>query len=211
MTERFLDEVKIVGSSGGRFTVMNRLALLASLWLAGTSCGAATGLDESQSTARSGNSHTSTSGGASSDLSGGEHTGTNQIESGGTSTMTSVGGSASTAVAGSTSFSGGGSSIALPTPLRDCEHTVNDGGGGAHTVAVQACCQCGWPVDGPLCSSVMHILPFWHGADDVFYYRCIGGEVPFCIMDHLDTCAAGFPPECDEAYANQVACISHLE
>jgi hypothetical protein len=190
---------------------MNRLAMLASLWLAGTSCGAATGLDEFQSSARSGDSHSTTSGGTSSDLSGGEDNRTDQIESGASSPTTGSGGSASPAVGGSASASGGASSVALSTPLRDCEHTANDGGGGAHTVAFGACCQCGWPVDGPLCSSILSILPFCHGADDVLYYRCIGGEVPFCIMDHLDTCAAGFPPECYAAYANQVACISRLE
>ena len=87
-------------------------------------------------------------------------------------------------------------------------HAGNDGGGGAHTVAFRACCQCGWPVDGAECQYVLKILPFCHGADDTFYYSCIGGEVPFCILDHLASCAHGFPPECVDAYAAQVECLA---
>jgi len=171
---------------------MNRLALLASLWIAGIACGGATAVDETRSSSTGGRSDHTITGTVASDASGGEKSGTSQFESGGTLS------------------SGGASSTPSSTLARDCTHPGNDGGGGAHTIAFAACCECGWPTDGPLCTSVLNILPYWHSADDPLYYACIGGEVPFCVMDHLDTCASGFPPECDDVFANQVVCISRL-
>jgi hypothetical protein len=85
----------------------------------------------------------------------------------------------------------------------------NDGGGGAHTVAYQACCMCGWPIGGATCQSVLQILPHWYTANDPVYYSCIGGEVPWCILDHIPSCPDGIPAECADVYAAQVACLAN--
>jgi hypothetical protein len=90
------------------------------------------------------------------------------------------------------------------------EHAGSDGGGGAHTYAYGACCQCGWPVDGDACQYLLKALPFCDGPDDYVYYSCIGGEVPICVLDHLDSCAYGFPAECEDAYAAQMECLRRV-
>jgi hypothetical protein len=133
-------------------------------------------------------------------------TSANPAESDGALTITMSGSSGASGAGGSTNSNGGSSSTAPTTSDRACDS--DDGGGGAHTVAFAACCGCGWPLDGPLCSSLLQILPFESGANDEDYLRCMGGEVPACILDHLDSCADGYPPECNEVYVNQVACIS---
>lgn len=153
---------------------MKRVALIISLWLAGTSCGAATGLDVPSSSTKNGRSGS-----------------TDQAESGGTTSATT-----------------GGSGAGAQTSARDCSHVENDGGGGARATAFAACCECNWPVEGPWCQALLHVMPINHGFDDLLYQECIGARVPGCIMDHLDSCAKGFPVECLEVYAEQVDCLT---
>lgn len=85
-----------------------------------------------------------------------------------------------------------------------------DGAGGARATAFAACCACNWPVEGPWCQALLQVMPFWHGqeAKDALYYACMGGGLPVCIQEHLDSCAKGFPVECFEEYAEQVDCLT---
>jgi hypothetical protein len=194
--------------TGGTLPLVNKVAWFIILLFVETSCGAATGLDDSRSRVRDGSSNPTDSGGVSSDPSAAAQSGARQAGFGGAGIGPNGSGTGIGLVAGAAGVTTGGVNAATSTSARDCSNVANDGGGGAHTVAFEACCQCGWPAEGPLCQVVLQILPYSHSADDELYYRCIGGEVPFCILDHLDTCAAGFPMECFDAYAAQVACIS---